>query len=78
VTALGRLKIIWKRNTQMDTWRDRVAVIRPYALPVTGLGSLSVGVGQYGYGPGLITAGVSVLLVEYDRRVRRAVQGEQP
>ena len=78
MTALGRLKIIWKRNTRADTWRNRIAVIRPYALPVAGLGSLSVGVGQFGLGPGLITAGLAGLLVEYDRRVRRVARGEQP
>lgn len=60
------------------TWRNRITVIRPYTLPVAGLSTLSVGVGQFGLGPGLITAGVGALLVEYDRRVRRAAEGREP
>lgn len=86
VTARRRLQLTRRRFTvrarqalfDMDTWRSHIAAIRPYTLPVAGLSTLSVGVAQFGTGPGLITAGLGGLLVEYDRRVRRAAEGREP
>jgi hypothetical protein len=54
------------------TWRNRIAIIRPYTLPMLGLTAITAGVSQYGWGPGLICGGLSALLLEQQRRVDQA------
>lgn len=58
------------------TWRDRFAMIWPYTLPMIGLGAITTGVfHQWGTGPGLITTGTSLIVVEWQRRTDAAARG---
>lgn len=53
----------------------------PYTLPMIGLTALTAGAAQYGPGPGLITGGVSTILLEWQRRTDllggRAPEGDE-
>lgn len=59
-------------------WRDRIVPARPYALPMLGLTALTTAATLWHVAVGVAAGGVSLLLLEYDRRVRRAAKGEQP
>lgn len=59
------------------TRRHWFRLIRPYTLPMIGLGLLTSAAAQLGWPAGLAAAGVSTILLEVERRTHRAARGEQ-